>query len=68
MGLHELAVEDTQEFEQRPKADSYGDELLLVYYGARRDSDGAPVPVEVHLHVSSRYLITVHCDPAGSWT
>ena len=34
LGLHELAVEDTQEFGQRPKADAYGEELLLVYYGA----------------------------------
>jgi magnesium transporter len=62
LGLHELAVEDTQEFGQRPKVDRYGEELLFVYYGARLDSDDAPVPVEVHLHVSSRYVITVHRD------
>jgi magnesium transporter len=62
LGLHELAIEDTQEFGQRPKADAYGDGLLLVYYGARLGSDGTPVPVEVHLHVSSRYVITVHRD------
>jgi magnesium transporter len=62
LGLHELAVEDTREFGQRPKADAYGEELLLVYYGARLDSDSLPVPVEVHLHVSSRYVITVHRD------
>jgi magnesium transporter len=36
--------------------------LLFVYYGARLDSDGTPVRVEVHLHVSSRYVITVHRD------
>jgi magnesium transporter len=60
LGLHELAIEDTQEFGQRPKADAYGDELLLVYYGARLESDGTPIPVEAHLHVSSRYVITVH--------
>ena len=62
LGLHELAVEDTREFGQRPKADSYGEELLLVYYGARLDSDGMPILVEVHLHVSSRYVISVHRD------
>jgi magnesium transporter len=62
LGLHELAVEDTQEFGQRPKVDTYDQELLLVYYGARLDSDGVPVAVEVHLHVSSRYVITVHRD------
>jgi magnesium transporter len=62
LGLHELAVEDTQEFGQRPKADAYGEQLLLVYHGARLDSDGAPVLVEIHLHVSSRYVVTVHRD------
>ena len=62
LGLHELAVEDTREFGQRPKADAYGEDLLFVYYGARLDSDRTPVPVEVHLHVSSRYVITVHRD------
>src|ERR1700750_1086324 len=62
LGLHELAVEDTQEFGQRPKADTYGEELLLVYYGARLDRHAAPVPVEFLLHVPSRYVITVHRD------
>src|ERR1700760_4426219 len=47
LGLHELAVEDTQEFGQRPKADAYGDELLIAYYGARLDDDDTPVAVEV---------------------
>ena len=58
--LHELAIEDTREFGQRPKLDAYADELLLAYYGARLDSDGRPVPVELHLHVSRRFVITVH--------
>ena len=60
LGLHELAIEDTQEFGQRPKADAYGDELLIAYYGARLDGDDTPVPVEVHLHVSRRFVISVH--------
>jgi magnesium transporter len=55
-GLHPLAVEDTQEFGQRPKIDDYGDTALLVFYGV--DPDGTPV--EVHFHVSGQWMITVH--------
>jgi magnesium transporter len=55
-GLHPLAVEDTQEFGQRPKIDDYGDTALLVFYGV--DPEGKPV--EVHFHVSGHWMITVH--------
>jgi magnesium transporter len=55
-GLHPLAVEDTQEFGQRPKIDDYGETALLVFYGV--DPDGEPV--EVHFHVSGQWMITVH--------
>jgi magnesium transporter len=55
-GLHPLAVEDSQEFGQRPKIDDYGRTALLVFYGV--DPDGTPA--EVHLHVSGDWLITVH--------
>jgi magnesium transporter len=54
--LHPLAVEDTQEFGQRPKLDDYGTTALLVFYGV--DPDGTPV--EVHFHVSGQWMITVH--------
>jgi magnesium transporter len=54
--LHPLAVEDTQEFGQRPKIDDYGETALLVFYGV--DPDGSPV--EVHFHVSGQWMITVH--------
>ncbi|HEY6760738.1 MAG TPA: magnesium transporter CorA family protein [Baekduia sp.] len=55
-GLHPLAVEDSQEFHQRPKLDDYGTTALLVFYGV--DPDGSPV--EVHLHVSGQWMITIH--------
>jgi magnesium transporter len=55
-GLHPLAIEDTQEFGQRPKLDDYGRTALLVFYGV--DPDGAPA--EVHFHVSGQWMITVH--------
>jgi magnesium transporter len=55
-GLHPLAVEDSQEFGQRPKLDDYGDTALLVFYGV--DPDGTPV--EVHFHLSGQWMITIH--------
>ncbi|HWI74962.1 MAG TPA: magnesium transporter CorA family protein [Baekduia sp.] len=57
-GLHPLAIEDTQEFGQRPKLDDYETAALLVFYGV--DPDGTPV--EVHFHVSGQWMITVHQD------
>ncbi len=62
LGLHELALEDTRKFGQRPKIESYGEKLLLVYYGARFDDDGVPVPVEVHLHICGDFVLSVHRD------
>jgi magnesium transporter len=56
LGLHELALEDTREFGQRPKLDRYRDTVLLVFWSARV---AEPVePVEVHLHISGGWLFT----------
>jgi magnesium transporter len=54
--LHPLAIEDSQEFGQRPKLDDYDTAALLVFYGV--DPDGTPV--EVHFHVSGAWMITIH--------
>jgi magnesium transporter len=62
LGLHPLAIEDTQEFDERPKSDVYGEQLMVVYFGARLDGD-APAPVEVHLHVQRSFVLTVHREP-----
>jgi magnesium transporter len=62
LSLHRLAIEDTQEFGQRPKLDTYGDQLLLVYFGVGEDPEGLPKPVEVHMHISGRFVLTVHRD------
>jgi magnesium transporter len=65
-GLHPLAIEDTLEFGQRPKIDDYGDTALLVFYGVLAHDGRAPrdhEPVEVHLHISGHWLITVHRLP-----
>lgn len=60
-GFHPLAVEDSEHFGQRPKAEDYGDFVFLVVYGA------APAPdedrlVEVHCFYSDRFLVTVRQD------
>jgi magnesium transporter len=63
-GFHPLALEDTQEFGQRPKLDDYGDYVVLVFYGAYREHRGAAEPLrEVHMYISGKYLVTIHRDP-----
>jgi magnesium transporter len=59
LGLHELALEDTREFDQRPKLDRYPERLLLVYWTARMSPDRPGVElIEVHLHISGDFLFT----------
>ena len=57
--LHPVAIEDTREFGQRPKVDVYADHVLLVFYTARLDAAGSVLPIEVHLYITSGYLLTV---------
>ena len=59
LGLPPLAVEDSQEFEQRSKIDDYGDRLLIVFYGGQQ-VDGRYDAVEVHIHLSHGRIVTVH--------
>lgn len=58
-GFHPLAVEDAEQFGQRPKLDSYDTFTLLVVYGA----DASGHPVEVHCFYTENYLVTVHRQP-----
>src|SRR5690242_16473052 len=57
-GWHELAIEDTLHFGQRPKLDEYGDYVLLVFYGMQHVEDDT-LPVEVHIYVSGECIVTV---------
>ena len=57
--LHPLALEDVAHFNQRPKIDEYGEQALVVLYGANEDEDRL---VEVHAVLSGRYLVTLHRD------
>ena len=57
--IHPLAVEDAQEFDQRPKVEDYDDFVYLVAYGAR----GLDQPfVEVHCFYAEHFFVTVHRD------
>jgi len=56
-GFHPLAVEDSEQFDQRAKIDIYDDFVFIVVYGAGRDDN--PL-VEVHCFYSERFLVTVH--------
>jgi magnesium transporter len=63
-GFHPLAIEDTEDFDQRPKLDNYGDYVFLVFYGAWRHRADDPEPLrEVHLFISGQYLVTIHREP-----
>jgi magnesium transporter len=58
-GFHPLAVEDSENFDQRAKLDDYDDFIFIVVYGATPDRDQL---VEVHCFYSERFLVTVHHD------
>jgi magnesium transporter len=65
--LHELALEDTAEFDQRPKIDRYGERVLLVYWTAHVTPNKLGVElVEVHLHISGGFLFTVRRTPSAA--
>ncbi len=62
LGLHPVAVEDTIEFNQRPKLDVYENHVLFVFYSVRRGrntGEGLFEPVEVHVYVSGGFVVTV---------
>jgi Mg2+ and Co2+ transporter CorA len=48
-GFHPLAVEDSEQLEQRAKLEDYGDFVFIVVYGASPDEDRL---VEVHCFYS----------------
>src|SRR5206468_835249 len=60
LNLHPLAIEDSQKFGQRPKMDSFGEHLMLVYYGAALGEGGEPALIEVHVHISGSFVVSIH--------
>jgi len=61
--FHPLAIEDSQDFGQRPKVEEYGDFTFLVFFGASPSPDEDRL-VEVHCFYSDRFLVTVRQDDA----
>jgi magnesium transporter len=63
--IHPLAIEDAQEFHQRPKVEDYDDFVYLVAYGAR----GLDQPlVEVHCFYAENFFVSVHRDDVPAVT
>jgi magnesium transporter len=64
LGLHPVALEDTREFGQDPKLDSYEEHVLLVFFTAKPVNVGERCvePVEVHVHISGGFVLTVRRD------
>jgi magnesium transporter len=57
--IHPLAIEDAQEFNQRPKIEDYEDFVYIVAYG----SVGLDRPmVEVHCFYAEHFFVSVHRD------
>ncbi len=59
LGLHPLALEDTREWEQRPKVEPYGDHVFLVFYTAAVAAGGPDTrSMEIHLYVSGGFVVS----------
>jgi magnesium transporter len=61
--FHPLALEDSEQFGQRPKLEDYGDFVFIVFFGASPPPDEDRL-VEVHCFYSERFLVTVRRDEA----
>lgn len=61
--LHPLAVEDLLHFPQRPKLDTYADNLFLVWVAPHLGSDQTLRSVEIDTFLGTDYLITSHREP-----
>ncbi len=63
--FHPLAVEDSEQFDQRAKIDDYDDFIFVVVFGATSDRDRL---VEVHCFYSERFLVTIHRDDTPAFS
>ena len=65
VGVHQLVVDDVQNFGQRPKIEDYDTVTYMVVHGA--SGDGASIQ-EVHFILSTHFVITVRRGAcAGRW-
>jgi magnesium transporter len=61
--FHPLALEDSNQFGQRPKLEDYGEFVFLVVYGAAPPPDRDRL-VEVHCFYGENFLVTVRREHA----
>jgi magnesium transporter len=61
--FHPLALEDSQQFGQRPKLEDYDTFVFFVFYGAAPPPDEDRL-VEVHCFYSERFLVTLRREEA----
>jgi magnesium transporter len=61
--FHPLALEDSEQFGQRPKLEDYEDFIFFVFYGAAPPPDEDRL-VEVHCFYSERFLVTIRQEEA----
>ena len=55
--IHPLAVEDAQNFGQRPKLEDYDDFMYMVVHGASTDPSSTQ---EVHFIFADHFVVTIH--------
>jgi magnesium transporter len=64
LGLHELSVEDSRRWGQRPKVEFYPDYVFVVLHGVRMGQDDQLLDSELHLFAGQRfYLLTIRREP-----
>jgi magnesium transporter len=64
LGLHELSIEDSTRWGQRPKVEFYSDYVFVVLHGLRMGGSDELVDSELHLFAGQRfYLVTIRREP-----
>jgi magnesium transporter len=64
LGLHELSVEDSTRWGQRPKVEFYPDYVFVVLHGLRLGAGDELVDSELHLFAGQKfYLLTIRREP-----
>jgi magnesium transporter len=59
LGVHPVALEDTSEWGQRPKVETYPDQVFLVFYTVAAAPGGETDRLmEVHLYLSGHFVVT----------